>query len=291
MTKWTGAFFAGMVCVAPVIHAAGMPTNPFGTVFAPWNTMPGGFSPLNNGFTSGGPMGMSPFAMSPWGGNGSPWGAMPNNVMPWNAWSSGSIVPWANRLPFNNQTGTGYYPNMNGIPMPWGGTGVPSWMPFANNGYGYYRGRNRNNDTWRTMMMLNSIHGNQSGMGNILQAPAGVGSPPATAQPASPPLPVPSAPAATLARPVQPAGTAAAVTGAMPAQPAGKAFDPFARGQVQAAPTAPPKPPQAAQPAQPVAPSQPEPPKSFDPFVGGNTSESPAQAAEGGLQFPDGKLF
>nr|CAA6830675.1 MAG: Unknown protein [uncultured Thiotrichaceae bacterium] len=144
-------------------HAAGMmPTNPMGTMFAPWNTMPGmpsGFSPMNNGFTSGGPMGMSPFSMSPFGSNGSPWGSMPSTMMPWNAWSSspGSVVPWGNQMPMGNQMPWGGNNYRNGNQMPWGNNMMP-WNGVPNYGN---RNRNNNRDALSTMLLMQELNGKQ----------------------------------------------------------------------------------------------------------------------------------
>jgi len=175
MKKPTILLSAGLIMLSMTsAQAAGMmPVNPMGTVFAPWNTMPGmpsGFSPMNNGFTSGGPMGMSPFSMSPFGSNGSPWGSMPSNAMPWNAWSSspGAIMPWGNQMPWGQVTN--FSNNGNGMQMPWGGNNYRNGMqmPWGNNimpwnGRSNYGNRNRNNnrDALSTMLLMQEMNGKQ----------------------------------------------------------------------------------------------------------------------------------
>ena len=258
------------------LQAAGfpaMPTNPYSTMFAPWNASPMGFSPLNNGFTAASPMGMSPFAMSPYGANGSPWGGLPDNVRPWNAWQSGSIMPWASRMPFYNPAGNGMMPNMNGISMPWSGGGMPwggnnNWMPWSGNGMNWFPGnsannqqKNRDRDRLQRMMLLDQLNGNPAGLGRMpemLSKPGAGGMTPAIPgvnfSPALPP--VPAAPV-----PPKPANPFPATNG-FPVSSV-KSFDPFAEGTQG-----------ASLPARPVVPAPPMPPQP----VWGSTGDSSSSA-------------
>lgn len=138
---------AGLVLlgISTAQSAPMMPMNNFGTGFTPWNTAPGGYSPWNNGFNNGWnnggyngyPTGM--FGMSPFGNGSSPWGNGSNNNMPWNAWRSGSGMPWSNQMPFSNFSN-------NGFNMPWGGGyNRGSGSPWGNGFNPWNSGSGRNN--------------------------------------------------------------------------------------------------------------------------------------------------
>ncbi|MEZ5534627.1 MAG: hypothetical protein R3F02_03285 [Thiolinea sp.] len=248
MNKLAVLLGAGILTVNAAVNAATfVPNNPFGTLFAPWNSLPGGFTPLNNGFTTGGPMGFSPFAMSPFGSNGSPWGSMPSNMMPWNAWSSspGSIVPWGNQVPFGNFSN--FSNNGNGMPTPWNmnnwgnnmsmpwGNGFNPWSSWTGNNV---RNQNRNTqynrDALRTLLLMQELNGNSGSPGLLPGLPPMPGT--SSPLPAAPVLapPVSSVPA----QPIRPGG--------FTPPPAQRQLNPFAASAAQpqrpAAPVMPPRP-------------------------------------------------
>ncbi|MEZ5476228.1 MAG: hypothetical protein R3E95_01615 [Thiolinea sp.] len=295
-SAWLAALiWAGASLSASAATSSGWPANPFGTVFAPWNSLPGGFSPLNSAFSSGP---FSPFNManmSPFGGSGSPWGGVPNNVMPWNAWSSGSMMPWANQLPFQNGSG---FPNMGGWPSPWGSNwnNAGSWMnPNSMPWWGSsnrYRD-NRSRDALQTLLLLEAMRANNSGglvngLGGLPGLPLPYGGNASNNHPLTAPLPPsyvpprsltpssrPGAPMYPYPQPPQsqPAAPAPAASARQPggnpflqqSAPAsastatGRAFNPFAT------------PPQQTETA-PIPPQPPArltlPPRGFDPFAG-----------------------
>lgn len=137
-----------------------MPMNNFGTGITPWNTAPGGYSPWNNGFNNGWsnggyngyPTGM--FGMPSFGNGGLPWGNGSNYTMPWNAWRSGSIMPWSNFSDngFNRPWGGGY---SRGYGLPWG-NGFSPWNSWfgRNNQFGYW---NNGNDVWRNRWLMQGM--------------------------------------------------------------------------------------------------------------------------------------
>lgn len=294
-----------------------MPANPFGTMFAPWNSLPGGFSPLNNGFTSGGPMGMSPFAMSPFGSNGSPWGGMPSGAMPWNAWQSGSVMPWANQMPFgaNNGSGMPMMPwggnNNWGNSMPWG-NGFNPWSSWMGNNTSYRRDQDRdtryNRDALRTLLLMQELNNNSNTSGLF---PGLSGLPPLSGSGLSMPS-IPAAP--VLSAPLSSAATPNRTPAPVPTQPIQGGFTvPSPPRQFNPFSIPPAQPQQPAVPMQPVTPQRPNQrftnpfsdplpaeaatttnrsntgTSSFNPFAIDNVQ--PHTDPMHGLQFPDENLF
>lgn len=300
MNKQKMLLGAGLVMlgVSGAQGASMMPTNPMGTMFAPWNTMPGmpgGFSPLNNGFTSGSPMGMSPFSMSPFGSNGSPWGSMPSTMMPWNAWSSspGSVVPWGNQMPLGNFSN--FSNNGSGNQMPWGGNNAGMGMPWGNNvtpwsswtGNRNNRNNNNNRDAWSTMLLMQELNGQQSLPGFL---PGMTGLPPLSGRPMM--MAPPQIPANTM--PVQPKPQNSFVV-----PPPPKSFNPFKTPVAPGQPEVPAVTPAAVQGfrnpfSDPmgvgVAAESGNTVPSFDPFANGG-SVTGQQNQQNRLQFPDADSF
>lgn len=276
MNKQKMLLEAGLLVLSiSAAHAASMmPTNPYGTMFAPWNTMPGGFSPLNNGFTSGGPMGMSPF-----GSSGSPWGR--STVMPWNAWRSGqgSIMPWGSQMPYGNFSNNGsgmWLPwggNNSGMGMPWGNNVSPwnSWAGTRNRNNQYYY-NNRNRDAWRTMMLMQGLNGQQN-LPGLVPMPGMTGVPLLSNTPMM--MNPPRMPANTV--PVQPQPQ-----NSFSVSPSAKPFNPFSTQAVQSAK---PEVPLASAPNSHSAATP-----SFDPFANDGTVVG-QQNQQNGLQFPDADSF
>ena len=285
MNKQKMLLSAGLVMfgVSAAHGASMMPTNPMGTVFAPWNTMPGmpgGFSPLNNGFTSGGPMGMSPM-----GSNGSPWGSMPSTMMPWNAWSSspGSIVPWGNQMPWGG--------NNSGMGMPWGNN-VSPWNSWTGNRNYQNRNGNNNRDALRTMLLMQELGGQQNLPGLM---PGMTGLPPLSGTPMMmAPSQIPANTPPVQPRPQNPQNS-------FTVQPTSKPFNPFNAQAVPAQPKVPVVPAAAQGFSNPFSDpmgkgataasnSYSAPAPSFDPFANDNAAVG-QQHQQNGLQFPDADSF